>query len=195
MAAMTALANLHPTLQIIVQLCEIGEARKGPMASIVGTQTTHSRVSVDYRPPGSPQAVLTGSIYVLSFPAVSPLLSSSELYYRVAAELRSHLTILASSQASILLVMRGVDWQGEADAFSNEDERSEMAFMRELTLWQLTDDRQVKLHKLMELIQQVQDGSGSLTVVNRPSVQRGGAVAIEVRYQAYNKQAPAWPAF
>lgn len=194
----TALANLHPALEFVVQLCETGEGRRGSTASSGGAQSPHPRVSVQYRPYGAQQTVLNGSVYVLSFPAASPLLPSRELCYRVAAELQSHLAILANSQAALFMVMRGAGRQGEGSAWTSNDENPEVespARVRDLSLWQLADDREVELCDLFDLVGQVQDSLGSLTVVNRLSAQRGSTVALEIRYQAHSKRTQLWPAF
>lgn len=196
----TALANLYPALDFVVQLCENGEGRRGSTASNGGTQSPHARVSVQYRPYGSQQTVLNGSVYVLSFPAASPLLPSRELCYRVAAELQSHLAILANSQAALFLVMRGVGRQTEGNAWaSNGGENPEAespARIRDLSLWQLADDREVELCDIFDLVSQVQDSLGSLTVVNRMSAQRGPTVALEIRYQVHSKRTQQlWPGY
>lgn len=204
----TALANLYPALDFVVQLCETGEGRRGSTASNGGAQSPHPRVSVQYRPCGSQQNVLNGSVYVLSFPAASPLLPSRELCYRVAAELQSHLAILANSQAVLFLVIRGVGRQvlhvaeGNPSAWPSSDENPDMeslARIRDLSLWQLADDREIELCDLFDLVSQVQDSLGSLAVVNRLSAQRGSTVALEIRYQAHSKRTQQvqqlWPAF
>lgn len=104
--------------------------------------------------------------------------------------------MVANSQAVILLVVRSVGCSGE-DIQANEQnlEMESPVRMRELSLWQLADDRSVELGDILGLVGQVQDSIGSLEVMNRLSARRGSTVAFEIRYQTHSKQAQLWSTF
>lgn len=139
---------------------------------------------------------MNGSVYVLSFPAASPLLPSRELCSRITTELQSHLAIVANSQAIILLVVRSVGLRDEESQANDENlEMESPARMRDLSLWQLADDRNVKLSDILGLVGQVQDSIGSLEVTNRLSAPRGSTMVFEIRYQTHAKRAQLWSTF
>lgn len=58
--------------------------------------------------------------------------------------------------------------------------------IRDLSLMQLANERELEMSELMNLLNGVSDSEGRLVLVNKVrSAGNNGAVALEVKYQAY----------
>lgn len=183
-----ALADLYPALDFTVQVSEPPENRRGSIANHGYQQSSHPRVSIQHRPCGTCQTALNGAMYILSFPATSPLLPRVELGPCILAELQLHLTVLASSQARLILVVRNVRLVSAEETCLTKDMNLELesrARLRDLSRWQLDNDRDMDINELLEIVDQVWDSNGSLAVVSRKSSQDGSAVALELQYQPF----------
>lgn len=189
----TAVADLFPALQFTVQVSEAAENRNNSITKSGYHQSPHSRVIVQHRPCGTGQTVLNSAMYVLLFPATSPLLPRPELCSRILAELQLHLPILANSQAKLILVVRNVRQVPAAETCLTKDMNLELenrARLRDLSRWQLDNDRDMDISELLGLVDQVWDSMGGLKVVNRKSSQDGSAVALELQYQIFAETNP-----
>lgn len=182
------MADLYPALDFTVQITEAGENRRGSVSKPGYHQISHPRVSVQHRPCGAGQTVLNGAIYVLLFPATSPLLPRSELCSRILAELQLHSTILATSQARLIIIVRNVRQIPAEETCLTKDMNLELesrARLRDLSRWQLDNDRDMDINELLQLVDQVWDSMGGLKVVDRKSSQDGSAVSLELQYQTF----------
>lgn len=182
------MADLYPALEFTVQISEAGESRRGSISKPGYHQLSHPRVNVQHRPCGTSQTVLTGGAYVLLFPATSPLLPRSELCSRILAELQLHSTILANSQTRLILIVRNVRQIPAEETCLTKDMNLELesrARLRDLSRWQLDNEREMDINEVLQLVDQVWDSMGGLKVVDRKSSQDGSAVSLELQYQAF----------
>lgn len=184
----TAMADLYPALEFTVQIPEATESRRGSVSKPGYHQISHPRVSVQHRLHGTGQTVLNGAMYLLLFPATSPLLPRPELCSRILAELQLHLAILANSQARLILIVRNIRQIPAEETCLTKDMNLELearARLRDLSRWQLDNDRDMDINELLQLIDQVWDSMGSLKVVDLKSSQDGSAVSLELQYQTF----------
>lgn len=182
------MADLYPTLDFTVQISEAAESRRGSVSKPGYHQISHPRVSVQHRPCGTGQTVLNSAMYVLLFPGSSPLLPRSELSSRILAELQLHSTILATSQARLILIVRNVRQIPAEETCLTKDMNLELesrARLRDLSRWQLDNDRDMDINEVLEIVDQVWDSVGGLKVVDRKSTQDGSTVSLELRYQTF----------
>lgn len=186
----TAMADLYPALEFTVQVSEDGDGRRGSISKLGYHQISHPRVSIQYRPCGTSQTIFTGAAYVLLFPATSPLLPRSELCSRIVAELQLYSTILANSQAKLILLVRNVRQISAEETCQTREMNLELdsrARLRDLSRWQLENDRDMEMSELLQLVDQVWDSAGGLKVIDRKSSQDGSAVSLELQYQAFTE--------
>lgn len=73
----------------------------------------------------------------------------------------------------------------EPSAVHSEVEAS--ARLRDLTLMQLANEREIELAEWINLLSSVSDSMGRLVVVNKIQSRESTVVLLEVRYQAYNR--------
>ena len=182
------MADLYPALEFTVQIPEAGESRRGSISKPSYYQIFHPRVNVQHRPCGTCQTLLTAAVYVLLFPAASPLLPRSELCSRILAELQLHSKILANSQTRLLLIVRNVRQIPAEETCLTKDMNLELesrARLRDLSRWQLENDRDMDINELLRLVDQVWDSMGGLKVVDRKLSQDGSAVSLELHYETF----------
>lgn len=140
-----------------------------------------------YREPGSQQKVVDAAVYILHLPSDATSLASAPGHecaqaVRVRAELRAHVDVLrANPRATMLLLPSGVlPSPGAGDPGAEATAR-----LRDLTLWQLANERELETAELLALVGGVRDGGGGLVVVGRLNSTRSAAAAFEVRYQPH----------
>lgn len=61
------------------------------------------------------------------------------------------------------------------------------ARLRDLSLLQLANEREIDLSELMNMLNSVSDSMGRLVVVNKIKSRESVVVVLEVRYQVYNQ--------
>ena len=61
------------------------------------------------------------------------------------------------------------------------------ARLRDLSLLQLANEREIDLSELMNMLNSVSDSMGRLVVVNKIKSRESVVVVLEVRYQVYNR--------
>lgn len=64
-------------------------------------------------------------------------------------------------------------------------ETETVASVRDLTLYQLTNEREMEVLELMNMLNSINDSNGRLVVVNKLRSRNSLPVVLEVRYQAY----------
>ena len=200
-----ALADLYPALHFIVQMSEPGPSSivprqsvsgRGPLATPVsltraptpGPKTVgelrpqlSSRITVQQRTPGTLQSVYDAAVYILHLPSPSPGVPSHALPTRIIAELTAHIGVLrASSRATLVLTARLLPEPNTVDS-----DVEAVARLRDLSLLQLANEREIEIVELMDMLNSVRDGMGRLVLVNKLSSRNNATVAFEVRYQAY----------
>ena len=155
-------------------------------------QQLNSRITVQQRAPGTPQSVYDAAVYILRLPSPSPAMPSESLPARIIAELRAHIGVLrASSCATLVLTARLLPEPGTVDP-----DVEAIARLRDLSLLQLANEREMEMLELMDILNSVRDSMGRLVLVNKLRSRNNATVAFKVQYQAYAdhhdlRQAPA----
>jgi hypothetical protein len=109
-----------------------------------------------------------------------PLFSRSSASH-IISELRAHLAILrGNSSARLVLAPCLLPEPGTVEA-----DVEAMARLRDLTMMQLANDREMDAAELMELISNVHDNMGRLVVVNKLQSRSSSTVALEIKYRSY----------
>ncbi|KAL5002088.1 histidine phosphatase superfamily [Aspergillus recurvatus] len=127
------------------------------------TTTTNStpqnnNITIQHRPPTTPQPISSATLYILHLPSPSPTIPFASLATHILAELRAHLDILRSSpSATLILTPRLLP---EPSAVHSEVEAS--ARLRDLTLMQLANEREIELAEWMNLLGSVSDSMGRM---------------------------------
>lgn len=203
------LAELYPALHFIVQMSETGSSNgavprqqsmsnraaplptstslsrtstPGPMKPVEMRQPQFSsRITVQKRAPGTPQTVNDAAVYILHLPSPSPSVPSHSLSARIIAELRAHLGVLrASSRATLILMPRLLPEPGTVDLNVEA-----IARLRDLSLLQLANEREIEISELLDMLNSVRDDMGRLVVSNKLHSCNNATVALGVKYQTY----------
>jgi hypothetical protein len=140
-----------------------------------------SRITVQKRAPGALQTVKDAAVYILRLPAPSPEVPSHSLPAKILAELRAHLGVLrANTSVTLVLVPCLLPEPGTVDP-----DVEAMARLRDLSLLQLANEREMEMGELVEIVNSVHDSTGWLVVVNKLRSRNSATVALGVKYQAY----------
>ncbi|KAF7176464.1 hypothetical protein CNMCM7691_002782 [Aspergillus felis] len=170
-----ALANKYPSFRLIAQL--------SPAASPAPTpKLQHPRIQLQQRLPGTPQPVGDAAVYIINFPLPEPGATWTSLMAEIDSELRAHLTALQKRpEATVVLTAPALPERGTAHADPDLGSR-----LRDLSLMQLANEREHEMSEVVNLLNGMGDGEGRLVLVNKVrSGGRHGAVALEIKYQAY----------
>lgn len=128
-------------------------------------------------------------MYVLHLPSPSPTAPSRSLPPQIIAELKAHLGVLrASSDSRLILTARLLPETNTVDP-----EVAAMARLRDLSLLQLANERELEMVDCMNILNSVSDGIGRLALVNKLRAWNNATVAFEVRYQAFDDPHKFWP--
>ncbi|KAK4168175.1 hypothetical protein QBC43DRAFT_202083 [Cladorrhinum sp. PSN259] len=171
--AATALADLFPALQFIVQV-----------STDNGTHHEHGeRISVQRRAPGSVQTVKEAIVYMLRTPSPPHSLGQDrDQAEQIQVELRAHLGVLrANSAVTFVLALRPLPDPGSVSA-----DIEATACVRDLSKMQLTNEREMQVGEVLQMVDSVQDGVGRLTVVNKLLSPNSATVALVVKYRFDN---------
>ena len=144
-------------------------------------QQLGSRITFQERMSGTLQIVHDAAVYILHVPSPSPGLTSHSLAARITAELRAHIDVLrANSSATLVLTARLLPESGTVGL-----DVEAMARLRDLSLLQLANEREIEMSELMDMLDSVSDSMGRLVLVNKFRSGNSATVALRVRYQAY----------
>lgn len=106
---------------------------------------------------------------------------TSAVRARIVGELRVHISVLrANLGATLVLITRLLPEPGSVDTGVET-----LARLRDLSLLQLTNEREIDLSDLTDMIHSVRDSTGRLVLVNKIRSPHNATVAFEVRFQAY----------
>lgn len=202
----STLAELFPSLRFVVQVCENGlnghipTVSSSSQQSVQETSSTlpsaatlvatmpidkqvhvNSRIIIQQRTPGTPQIAGGAAIYILRLPVPSPTSQQDQILSRINVELRVHLDVLRASPTSMLIVVarllpepKTVDPSVEAVARS-----------RDMLLHQLSNQRELGMQELVNIVNNVRDSVGRLVMIKKLIDHHSPIVALEVRFQAH----------
>ncbi|KAI1325708.1 hypothetical protein F5Y16DRAFT_377296 [Xylariaceae sp. FL0255] len=185
-----SLASLYPTLYFIVQINQQGDFLEPTADSLPTTAFSPSkdastvgesslgfgdfstRITITSRIPGSYQMALGAAMYIVHLHnATRPT---------IHAELSAHVDVLRSNNAVMLILTPRLLPQPNSGANSKIEA---LARARDLTLLQLSDEGEMELSDLLEIISSVQDRKGKLVVVRELHSQYNTVDALVVKYQ------------
>jgi hypothetical protein len=171
----TTLANKYPSLRLIAQLSPAAAPAPTP-------KLQHPRIQLQQRMPGTPQPVEDAAVYIINFPLPEPGATWTSLMAEIDSELRAHLVALQKRpETTLVLTAPALPERGTTHADPDLGSR-----LRDLSLMQLANEREHEMLEVVNLLNGMGDGEGRLVLVNKVrSGGRHGAVALEIKYQAY----------
>ncbi|RYP72748.1 hypothetical protein DL770_007925 [Monosporascus sp. CRB-9-2] len=180
--AATALADLFPALHFVVQLphaAPAGQTENGTHTNGGGVNGHGERISVQRRAPGSPQTVKDAAVYMLRTPSPPRSLGQDrDLAEHILVELRAHLGVLrANAAVTFVLALQPLPDPGSVGV-----DVEAMACVRDLSKMQLTNEREMQVGEVVQMVDSVQDGVGRLAVVNKLLSPNSATVALVVKY-------------
>ncbi|KAG8157407.1 hypothetical protein KVR01_012791 [Diaporthe batatas] len=181
----SVLEKQYPQVSFIVQMIRAGAADNFHLSNTRGSGSasndmelqTNGRITAYYRAIGTPQLVRDASIYILDLSSIGLGRSTQQ----IVSELLAHKDILRANANSCLVILSHlVPGRG-----SIPPEEEIMARLRDLSLFQLSNQHLLHTSELSELVHSIHDATGRLAVVKKTCSPTGDAAAIEVRYQPF----------
>ncbi|PCG92024.1 Hypothetical protein PENO1_090790 [Penicillium occitanis (nom. inval.)] len=142
---------------------------------------SNNNIFLHRRAPGQPQTIKNAGVYILCLPPPSPrnAVSIHAIQSRLIAELRAHLGVLRENRSTILILrMRFLPEHATVDP-----EIECVARTRDMTLFQLANEREFEVTEVIDIIQDITDGLGKLTVVSKIRSKNNAVVALGVKFQ------------
>lgn len=140
----------------------------------------NTRITVDYRGPGALQNVHGAAVYIIRVPW-PPNFGSQPAASHVLSELRAHVGVLRASPHARLLVMASP----VPEPASIEPTVGSATRLRDLTLLQLANERNISAGELMDILNSISDVSGRLVLVNKIRSRNSANAVLEVKFQLY----------
>ena len=166
------LAELYPGLNFVVQMSE---------PTPQSLKTGNRRIKVDKRARGTAQTIKNAAVYILGPRLPGPGAASNALRHRIISELRAHLGVLRQNpSATLILAPRVLPESGAVEAGVEME-----SCLRDLSLLQLSNEREVEMQELLEAVNSVNDSAGRLVVVNKLVSRHSATVALDIKYQPY----------
>lgn len=187
-ATAVALAERAPRLDFIVQMREdTGRSIRRALTNGNGKGSDAGpNITIQQRALGAPQSITDAAVYILHLPTTSLATPSSSMPAQITAELQAHFHLLRqNSSAMLILVARLM----AADASKADAEVESISRQQDLLLLQMANDEPLQMPQLMELVNNVRDASGRLTVVNKLPSRHHLATVFEVKIREESDQA------
>ncbi|KAL4935852.1 hypothetical protein BDV06DRAFT_233903 [Aspergillus oleicola] len=180
-------SSIHPPTPITKDgprtLAQSSITNTSASASKSAVPSLSPNITIQHRPPGTPQPITDATLYILHLPSALPTQPSTTLASRIALELRSHLDILRSNpSATLILTPRLLPDPGAVNADIEASAR-----LRDLVLFQLANERELEMGDLLNVLNSVSDSLGRLVVVNKIRSREDCGVVFEVRWQGFNR--------
>lgn len=141
-----------------------------------------ARITIQKRAPGALQIVKDAAVYILGLRSSSPGGPPPTLSKQITTELRAHLSVLrTNTSATLILAPRLLPEPGTVDPDIEATAR-----LRDLSLLQLANEREMEMDELVEMVNSLRDSIGRLVVVNKLRSFTSSTVALGVKYQAYS---------
>ncbi|KAL4944994.1 hypothetical protein BDV06DRAFT_209861 [Aspergillus oleicola] len=188
------LAALAPAVQFVVQTSSpskghsglISESNEGSAGASWMTYhlppSISNRVLVQSRAIGASQTVVGAAVYILRVLSPSPILPWAMLRSQTLKELQVHLQVLRTQPSSRLIVTSLV-----LPPPATIDSGTEAAIrLRDIALFQLSNERQPSKEDIIELITSTRDPGGVLVVSRELQTHNSAAIGFEVHYGPAN---------
>lgn len=170
----TALAKMHSSLRFVVQMNEPASSTDGIVSDRGLDAVTGRRITIQRRAPAAVQSVKDAAVYILR------LAASPSLREQVLAELNVHLHVLrANTSSTLILALPSLPEPGTVDPDVEATAR-----LWDLLRMQLTNECELEVSDLVELINSVQDSRGRLVVVNKLCSRNSTTMVVGVKYEA-----------
>ncbi|CAO2648467.1 Nn.00g077340.m01.CDS01 [Neocucurbitaria sp. VM-36] len=164
-----ALIAQQPSLRFIVQMAD----KDGPDLA----KQLDPQINIHFRARGECQLIETAQVYVLYLPGASLYNSREVVLAEIAAEMRIHFGVLRiNPQARLLLVAELLPDPGKT-----ENKIEAAARSHDLFLMQLANGGLLDMAQLQELVWNVGDERGSLSIINQVYSHQGPTVVLQVR--------------
>ncbi|CRG92135.1 hypothetical protein PISL3812_09191 [Talaromyces islandicus] len=164
-----SLAQIYPLLHFNVQVLD----NEPGTTSAPELEDLNPRLTVTSRTLGKRQRVSDAVVYILHLPSASTSIVLDELTAHVDA-LRTRGSIM------LILTARVLPEPGSL----SDPEAEAKARSRDLALLQLTNEGEMEMDDLLEIIGTVGDNTGRLVVTKKLCARNGLVVALVVKYQA-----------
>ena len=176
--AAQSLTALYPALRFLVQISD-----QTGTSSRLAEPDLGLRVTVANRARGSRQTVTDAAVYILHLPSALALsLTPPVLASAILCELQVHLGVLHTSRGVMLILTARLLPKPGSIA---DPEIEAMARSRDLTLRQLTNEGEIEMEELLEMIDTVRDSVGKLAVTSKLRSRDSLVIALVVKYQLY----------
>lgn len=188
-----AIATNYPLLQVIVQMEHIkpiaSQQQQPPWLTLPSPDSMQSdpsildgQVTIQQRTLGTSQPVHDAIVYILHLTSFT-FDAGSLAPCSIQTELKQLLGILKNNTAATLVITSGL--LPELGTVSPKVEAR--ARLRDLTLFQLTNQNEVEMIDMMRILKGVKDDTGHLVLINKHCSSVSGDLALELKYQAFAK--------
>ena len=169
-----ALVGMCPALHFIVQMIDPAHNNSPAVGTGKADDSCSGRVTVQRRVPATLQTVNDAAVYILR-----PTITSPSLRAQIQAELSAHLSVLrANASATLILAPPLLPEAGTVDP-----DVEALARSRDLSHLQLTNECELELGELIDMVNGVFDSRGGLVVVNKLRSCNGATVAVGIKYE------------
>lgn len=139
------------------------------------------RLGVQQRPRGTLQFITDAAVYIIRLSSPSPTMTTRDIVNQAAIELSAHMDVLRTNPlARVLLLLRVLPRPGTVDVDTELSAR-----VRDLSLLQLVNGREVEREEIVEILDAVRDYAGGLVLTGELRSPRSSMVALEIRYQTH----------
>ncbi len=169
-----ALAKMHSSLRFIVQMVEPASSTDSIVSAERLDAVGGRRFTIQSRAPAAVQPVKDAAVYILR------LTESPSLRQQVIDELNVHLPVLrANASSTLILALPALPEPGTLDPDAEATAR-----LWDLSRMQLTNECELEVTDLVELINGVQDSRGRLVVINKFYSRNSTTMVVGVKYEA-----------
>ncbi|KAL4988007.1 hypothetical protein BDW68DRAFT_187592 [Aspergillus falconensis] len=185
------IAALVPAVQFVIQTSSPDNGHSGLITGSEPSWVTchlpssiRSRVSVQSRAAAAPQTVMGAAVYILRVPSPSPMLPWAKLRSQTVMELQAHLQVLRTQPASRLMITALV----LPPPGTVNQETESMVRLRDMSLLQLSNERQPTKTEIVEIVTGIRDSGGCLVVTREMHTTASAAIGLEVRYEPFARK-------
>lgn len=183
------IANHFPLLKVFVQVEETNSVSQGRWPKPLGPGSTpeqqqslmDGRVALQRRTMGTPQPVRDAIVYVFHLNGFGNGGLGATALERIQSELQQLVDVLRTNSSATLVLTSGLI----PDLGSIGARAEARARLRDMTLFQLTNQQDNEVGEILAMLSTLSDMAGRLVLVNKNCLPRTGDLALELKYQAF----------
>lgn len=177
-----AIVKQYPSLQVTVQMedSESPVAHASRVPCIMGQIAHDGRLAIQRRAMGTPQPVHDAVVYVLRLTTLAAE-SDGLRKKRIQNELHLLIQILKKNSSATVVLTSGL----LPDLGTAGPKIEARARLRDLTLFQLTNQKELELAEAIKILNGVGDDTGHLVLVGRHCSPTSGDLALELKYRSF----------